>query len=79
MKLADLNIKKAKPGDKRALQSMGYSTKEEITVHGFRAMARTMLAERLRCPENVIEHQRVLNKRNRNHERQNSEKKNRFL
>ena len=41
----------------RALQSMGYSTKEEITAHGFRAMARTMLAERLRCPENVIEHQ----------------------
>ena len=41
----------------RALQSMGYDTKTEITGHGFRAMARTMLAEKLRFPENVIEHQ----------------------
>ncbi|MCL2791375.1 MAG: integrase arm-type DNA-binding domain-containing protein, partial [Desulfobulbus sp.] len=31
----------------RALQTMGYDTKTEITGHGFRAMARTMLAERL--------------------------------
>ena len=41
----------------RALQTMGYDTKTEITGHGFRAMARTLLAERLRVPEAVIEHQ----------------------
>jgi integrase len=41
----------------RALQAMGYDTKEEMTGHGFRAMARTLLAEKLRIPENVIEHQ----------------------
>jgi hypothetical protein len=29
---------------------MGYDTKTEITTHGFRAMARTMLAERLKFP-----------------------------
>ena len=41
----------------RALQSMGYDTKTEITGHGFRAMARTLLAEKLRIPPEVIEHQ----------------------
>ena len=41
----------------RALQTMGYDTQNEITAHGFRAMARTLLAERLQQPENVIEHQ----------------------
>ena len=41
----------------RALQSMGYDTKEEMTGHGFRAMARTLLAERLHFPAEVIEHQ----------------------
>ena len=41
----------------RALQSMGYDTKTEMTGHGFRAMARTMLSERLKIPENAIEHQ----------------------
>ncbi|MDR3088553.1 MAG: tyrosine-type recombinase/integrase [Desulfobulbaceae bacterium] len=41
----------------RALQTMGYDTKTEITGHGFRAMARTMLAERLGFPPEVIEHQ----------------------
>jgi len=41
----------------RALQTMGYDTKTEITGHGFRAMARTMLAERLHFPPEVIEHQ----------------------
>jgi integrase len=41
----------------RALQTMGYDTKTEITGHGFRAMARTMLAERLYFPPEVIEHQ----------------------
>ena len=41
----------------RALQTMGYDTANDICPHGFRAMARTLLAERLRFPENVIEHQ----------------------
>ena len=41
----------------KALRTMGYDTKTEITGHGFRAMARTILAERLHIPENVIEHQ----------------------
>ena len=39
----------------RALQSMGYDTKTEITGHGFRAMARTLLAEKLRIPSEFIE------------------------
>lgn len=40
-----------------ALQIMGYDTKSEITGHGFRAMARTVLHERLGFPPDVIEHQ----------------------
>lgn len=40
-----------------ALQRMGYDTKEDITAHGFRAMARTILHERLKFPAEVIEHQ----------------------
>ncbi len=40
-----------------ALQRMGIDTKSEITTHGFRAMARTMLAERLGVPEPIIEAQ----------------------
>ncbi|CAJ3218507.1 phage integrase [Burkholderia pseudomallei] len=40
-----------------ALQRLGYDTKTEITGHGFRAMARTILHERLRVPADVIEHQ----------------------
>jgi len=40
-----------------ALQRLGYDTKTEITGHGFRAMARTILHERLRFPADVIEHQ----------------------
>ncbi|MEY4767346.1 MAG: hypothetical protein RI907_4019, partial [Pseudomonadota bacterium] len=39
-----------------ALRRMGYS-KEEMTGHGFRAMARTLMAERLGIEENVIEAQ----------------------
>ena len=35
---------------------MGYST-EEMTGHGFRAMARTMLDEVLEVPSHLIEHQ----------------------
>ena len=40
-----------------ALRRMGYDTKTEITGHGFRAMARTILAEELRIAPEVIEHQ----------------------
>jgi integrase len=41
----------------RALQRMGYNTKTEMTGHGFRAMARTLLAEELHEKPEVIEHQ----------------------
>jgi len=40
-----------------ALRRMGYDTKTEITGHGFRAMARTILAEELHQEPEVIEHQ----------------------
>jgi integrase len=40
-----------------ALKSLGISTQEELTGHGFRAMARTFLAERLGYEDRVIEHQ----------------------
>jgi integrase len=40
-----------------ALQRMGYDTKTEMTGHGFRAMARTLLAEELHFPPEIIEHQ----------------------
>ena len=40
-----------------ALKRMGYDTKTEITGHGFRAMARTLLAEELHQKPEVIEHQ----------------------
>ncbi|WP_321907439.1 tyrosine-type recombinase/integrase [Paraburkholderia sp. J11-2] len=40
-----------------ALRRMGFDTKTEITGHGFRAMARTILHERLRFPGEVIEQQ----------------------
>jgi integrase len=40
-----------------ALQRMGINTQKDLTTHGFRAMARTMLAERLGVPEPVIEAQ----------------------
>ncbi len=40
-----------------ALRRMGYSTKGEITGHGFRAMARTVLDEVLGFPPDIIEHQ----------------------
>jgi len=36
---------------------MGYNTKTEITGHGFRAMARTILHEELHFKPEVIEHQ----------------------
>lgn len=40
-----------------ALQRMGYDTKTEVTGHGFRATARTILHERLDFDRDVIEHQ----------------------
>jgi integrase len=40
-----------------ALRRMGYDTKTEITGHGFRAMARTILHEVLQQRPEVIEHQ----------------------
>jgi integrase len=36
---------------------MGYDTQNEITGHGFRAMARTILLERLKFDPVIIEHQ----------------------
>ncbi len=40
-----------------ALRRMGYDTKTEMTGHGFRAMARTILHEELGADRDVIEHQ----------------------
>lgn len=40
-----------------ALKRMGYDTKTQITGHGFRAMARTILHERLGIDPQIIEHQ----------------------
>lgn len=40
-----------------ALRRLGYDTKTEITGHGFRAMARTILHEELNQKPEVIEHQ----------------------
>ena len=40
-----------------ALKRMGYDTQKEITGHGFRAMARTILHERLNIDPHIIEHQ----------------------
>ena len=38
-----------------ALRNLGYSTQEDITGHGFRAMARTLIRERLGFDADVIE------------------------
>ena len=40
-----------------AIRRLGYDTQEEITGHGFRAMARTILNEELGIHADVIEHQ----------------------
>ncbi len=40
-----------------ALRRLGYDTRTEITGHGFRAMARTILHEELQQKPEVIEHQ----------------------
>ncbi len=39
------------------LRGIGYDTKTEISLHGFRAMGRTLLVEELEYPEQWIEHQ----------------------
>ena len=39
------------------LTRMGYDTKTQMTGHGFRAMARTILHERLNIDPHIIEHQ----------------------
>lgn len=38
-----------------ALRSLGYNTQDEITGHGFRATARTLIRERLGFNVEVIE------------------------
>ncbi|VTU38743.1 Prophage CP4-57 integrase [Variovorax sp. PBL-E5] len=38
-----------------ALRTLGYSTQEDITGHGFRATARTLIRELLHCDADVIE------------------------
>jgi integrase len=40
-----------------SLKRMGYDTQTQITGHGFRAMARTILHERLNIDPHIIEHQ----------------------
>ena len=40
-----------------ALRRLGYDTRSEMTGHGFRAMARTILHEELGADRDVIEHQ----------------------
>ena len=40
-----------------AYRRLGIDTKTELTGHGWRAVARTMLHERLKFPVEVIEHQ----------------------
>ena len=40
-----------------SLRRMGYDTNTQITGHGFRAMARTILHERLEIDPHIIEHQ----------------------
>lgn len=40
-----------------ALTRMGYDTQTQMTGHGFRAMARTLISERLRFAPEIIEHQ----------------------
>lgn len=40
-----------------ALQRMGFNTQTEVTMHGFRATARTLLHEQLHFDPHLIEHQ----------------------
>lgn len=39
----------------KALRALGYNTKSEQSVHGFRASARTMIEEQLQVPYTIIE------------------------
>jgi len=47
----------SQPALNAALQTLGYDTSTEMTLHGFRAMARTILAERLHFDPQWIERQ----------------------
>ncbi|MGE0770046.1 MAG: hypothetical protein AB7L90_26730 [Hyphomicrobiaceae bacterium] len=38
-----------------ALRALGYDTQQDITGHGFRAMARTLIREKLGCDRELIE------------------------
>jgi integrase len=40
-----------------ALESMGYDTKTQMTGHGFRAMAYTLLREKLKYPKEIVDFQ----------------------
>lgn len=53
----DPNLPMSDAAINAALRRMGYDTKTEMTGHGFRAMARTILHERLDMDRDVIEHQ----------------------
>ena len=51
------NVSMSEAAVNAALRRMGYDTKTEITGHGFRAMARTILHQELGIKPEVIEHQ----------------------
>ncbi len=53
----DLHMPMSAAAINAALRRMGYDTRTEISGHGFRAMARTILHEVLRIEPAVIEHQ----------------------
>lgn len=53
----DLNKPMCERAVNLAISKMGYSTQDDITGHGFRAMARTLLHEKLGFDPNAIEHQ----------------------
>jgi integrase len=40
-----------------ALEAMGYDTRTEMTGHGFRAMAYTLLREKLKYPREIVDFQ----------------------
>ena len=53
----DINKPMSDAAINAALRRLGYNTKSEITGHGFRAMARTILHEKLNFDPIIIEHQ----------------------
>jgi integrase len=40
-----------------SLETMGYDTQNEMTGHGFRAMAYTLLREKLKYPKEIVDFQ----------------------